>query len=76
MDIIQSVTTKIAQRKGCAMTELPPLYNTVDPDALRAAIGSMDDRGSTIEFQYCGFDVIARGDESIEISRDAPAQPV
>ncbi|AFO55738.1 MULTISPECIES: HalOD1 output domain-containing protein [Natrinema] len=47
---------RIAARKGCAPTALPPLYEAVDPEALAAVLESNPD--VTVRFEYAGYRVV------------------
>jgi len=47
---------RIAAREGCDVLELPPLYDTIDPEALTAVLES--DAKVSVCFEYCGYRVI------------------
>jgi hypothetical protein len=56
-DVIYRISSTIADQTDSALSELPPLYETIDPDALDAFLGSSDDNAasaSSVEFSYCG----------------------
>lgn len=57
------VVDRVAAESGRAPTELSPLYESVDPDALDAVVESSE---TTISFAYAGQLVTIRGDETIE----------
>ena len=46
------VVHQVAQKERCDVLELPPLYESVDPDALAALAGSQ-----TIQFTYSGYEI-------------------
>lgn len=58
--IYEQIVTEIAALDGREPTELPPLFNAVDPDAL-TAIFSPTEAGATrtgrVQFPYAGYDV-------------------
>ena len=60
----------VAERKGELVTELPPLYDIVDPEALddlfAPSRGSRRDEGIVV-FWYQGYEVTVRADGTISI---------
>jgi len=62
-----AVTCAISRATGVSVTELAPLYEYMDPDALHRFVASMRDRETetSITFQYEGHDVTIRGDGEI-----------
>ena len=67
-----TIVERIATLEGRDPVTLPPLYDTIDPEALDSLVGSStagDSRSpTTIRFTYCGYDVRVRGDGEIGIS--------
>lgn len=67
------VVTAVAGRAGVDETELPPLSDVVDPDALDRLFGrSFDDAsGAPVEvgFEYSGYRVVVDGDRSVSLER-------
>lgn len=63
----------VARSKDVETTGLPPLYETIDPDALDALCSSHtngagdDDAALYIRFTYAGRDVVVRPPEHIEV---------
>ncbi|WP_458205600.1 HalOD1 output domain-containing protein [Haladaptatus sp. NG-SE-30] len=60
------VVAAVADEADTRTTELPPLYHSIDPDALN----EMVERGGndfTISFSFAGYEVLVDGDGSIEI---------
>jgi len=47
---------RIAAREGCDVLELPPLYDTIDPEALTSLLES--DTDLMVCFEYCGYRVL------------------
>lgn len=65
----QSMSAAIVQRVAAftdrAATSLPPLFNTVDPDALDALF--TDRFNGTLTFEYAGCQVRVAGDSSVTV---------
>ena len=58
-----NIVTHIADREGCDPCELkPPLYETIDLDALESLFRS---RHGEVRFTYLGYHVIAQSDGSV-----------
>lgn len=60
VDVPRRILRAVADREGVDTTELPPLYDVVDPDALRTVVETMD--AGRVEFHYCGYEVTVHGD--------------
>jgi len=58
--VSNEVVMAVSEARGIAPTDLDPLAETVDCDALNDLHESMDPGGS-ISFQYAGFDVVVGG---------------
>lgn len=57
----QRVIAEIAQQNAVAPTDLPPLHDVIDPDALDALFEPTPDTGrmtGEVSFEYGGYDVI------------------
>ena len=71
-----AVSTKVIQRVAAVMdrtaTELPPLYETIDPEALDAVIDSARTDESSLEFQftYSGCQVRITGSGAVHVERN------
>lgn len=61
-----AVVEAVAAREGVAETELPPLADAVDPDALDAVVHEDDDRGR-LSFEYHGYAVTVHADGSVTL---------
>lgn len=70
----RAIPKRIATLEGVDLTELDPLYNAIDPDALDALVGAsgQNDSPLQIEFTYHGYDVAVTGDGTIHIDEDVP----
>ncbi|AEH38199.1 HalOD1 output domain-containing protein [Halopiger xanaduensis] len=68
-----SVITAVAARRGVEPTELPPLYEWIDPDALDSLFEPTrtgGPRGGRVSFVYDGHDIVVAFDEGLEITVD------
>lgn len=61
-----TVVELAAEKKGVSPLELPPLYYTVDPDALNRFVDSMD--GGSVRFPYAGLDITVRPPRNVTIA--------
>jgi hypothetical protein len=80
----EAVVRRVANAEGVDPLELPPLYGSVDPDALNSLVDPMPGSGSVrrCDFVYNGYEVSITGDgvvhlrepsESARRKRQAPA---
>lgn len=69
-----TLVTGIAARRNVSPTELPPLYDSIDPDALDALFAPTRTgrpRRGRLEFAYDGHEVVvAVDDDNVEITVD------
>jgi len=61
------VATEVATREDVDATELPPLAEYLDPDALETLVGNRNDGRVTVSFVYCGYDVTVTSDGRVTI---------
>lgn len=68
----QAVVERIAAREGVDPTELTPLFEAIDPDALDRLVGmaGYSDSPLQIEFPYHGYNVTVTGDGVVHIDED------
>lgn len=59
------VLEAVASRDGRDVAVLPPLYDTIDPEALDRIVES---GAVSVEFTYCGYEVVVEG-ESVTVTR-------
>lgn len=71
MDVVHRIVTDVAERKDTSRLDLPPLYESIDPDALKNVVSSTDD-SVTIEFEYCDCTVRVAADGGVEIREAEP----
>ena len=69
--VSQTVVLAVAEATDEDPMELPPLYDTIDPDALNKLFGDRVDGaerlGGSFEFAYAGCDVTVRADGSVDV---------
>lgn len=72
----ETVVDKIASREDTEPTELMPLYDAIDPDALDTLVESANRNGSAfeIEFTYHGYEVIVTDQGIVKIQEDTPSK--
>lgn len=68
-----NVVLSIAALEGVGPIDLPPLAETVDPDALNRVFSLSAEVNGSISFEYAGYDVTVSSDGKLEIvpERDA-----
>jgi len=59
------IVYRVAELEGTTPLELPPLHETVDPDALDTLL---DSEGVTVSFDYYGYYVYMTSDGTVAIS--------
>lgn len=68
--IVEQVVDEVSRIEGVDQTDLPPLYDVVNPDALDSLLGDADRESEgdvRISFSYSGYVVTARDDGIVEI---------
>lgn len=60
------VVEAVAEMEDTDHTELSPLFDTIDPDALDTIV---DENGGAVSFQYAGYAVKVRGTMDIVVQR-------
>ena len=66
----ETVVTTVAEREGVEPTELTPLYEVVDPDALDglfAPLGGSPSTEGEVTFPYQGYEVTAYSTGRVEL---------
>lgn len=67
----QRVIAAVAEETGKDPTEVGPLYNVIDPDALDrlfSSTGTNVRSGGSVEFTFAGCDVVIRGSDEVEVT--------
>lgn len=74
-DVICGISDNITRETGADICELPPLYETIDPDALDAFLRCSDSTDvhpeRSVEFSYCGYRVTVASTGQIEFQRES-----
>lgn len=58
--LIREILTAVAEHEECEPLELPPLYQAIDPDALRRV--AKGPAIATVTFSYYGYQVTIQGE--------------
>lgn len=64
-DGVVPLLDRVADVRGTAVTDLPPLQESLDVDALVGLVAS--DFSGTCRFTYAGCEVVVAGDGSVEV---------
>lgn len=62
-NVSQKVVRAVAQEKGMSETEIPPLYEAIDPDALNTLF--KQSRQGQLSFDYSGYVVTVWNDGDV-----------
>lgn len=68
MNVAQSIVREVATLEEVAPHELPPLYETVDPEALDQTLESLDAGEGSITFTYTDYVVIVDSAGNVTVS--------
>lgn len=60
-----AVVSAVAEAEGVDVVDLPPLYDSIDPDALNNLFSS--GAVESVEFEYAGYTVVVRGEGKIDV---------
>lgn len=62
------IVTHVADRERVSTADLPPLYDSVDPDALEQLLSrSGSNSGVSVSFTYYGYHITTHGDDRIYV---------
>ncbi|MFB6080479.1 MAG: HalOD1 output domain-containing protein [Haloferacaceae archaeon] len=64
-----AVLEAVSASSGVPATDLPPLYDAIDPGALEALFAGRRTSGH-VEFRYAGHVVTVDADRTVEVSTD------
>lgn len=74
LTIVDRIIQRVSTETNTDPLDLPPLYETIEPDALEACIRGMAD--GEVSFTYAGTAVAVDSDGSIRVTTTPPtAQP-
>lgn len=68
---IETVIEKVVAREQRGPTELPPLADILDPDALSTLIDSANGELVSVQFTYCGYAVTVDSAGTVDVSDEA-----
>lgn len=71
-DLAFAVVDSVSAAENATPTELPPLYETIDPDALNALFAGRGATTGSVVFQYHGYTVAVASDGRVCLE---PIQP-
>lgn len=69
----EAVIQTVAETTDTDPLELPPLYETIDPDALDALIEDM--QAGSISFTYTGREITVHSDGTVTIDEPSTGKP-
>lgn len=73
-NVSRAVVEAIADAKDVSPLDVnPPLYNTIDPDALEQFVASVDGRTAAaveVRFTYAGYEVTVTGDGRVAVEAE------
>lgn len=61
----EAVVLAVAERADASPTELPPLYEFLDPDALERLVGGH--ASCRVTFRYAGYELTVTGPEQVTV---------
>lgn len=68
--ISQRVVLAVANRADVQVTELPPLYDFLDPDALNAVVRS-NAADLELSFSFAGYRVTVESDSTVQVRQES-----
>lgn len=72
MTMLTSIVRSVASSVGCAPLDLPPLYETIDPEIVANFVDSVSDDSAALAFPYCGHRVIIQGNGDLIVNHKYP----
>ena len=69
--IVVLIQAAIAAHDGPDMSDCPPLYEVIDPDALDKLFSPLHrdtNRHGKVIFEYCGYQVTVHADRTVELT--------
>lgn len=70
VSVSNAILKRIVTTTDRDVTELPPIYDAIDPDALEALIDSCTTSTASVTFHYHGFRVTVTGDRTVTLTAD------
>ncbi|MDS0477037.1 HalOD1 output domain-containing protein [Natrinema sp. 1APR25-10V2] len=66
MTVLHRIISAVADETGEPPTHLPPLHDTIDPDALERLVASADTEQLQLSFTYAGYRISVYEDGTID----------
>lgn len=70
----ERIVYTVAEQTNTEPHELPPLYDSIDPDSIDRLLTSMEH--GELQFQYAGQAVTVNSDGSVDVSEPVVTHPV
>ena len=73
MDVVDNVVSAVAEKEGVSECELPMLYDSIDPEALKELFEHATTRTDTellVQFSYAGYTVTVQGPNDVTIDEE------
>lgn len=67
--LLERIVRAVADEEGCDPFSLPPLYETIDPDALELLFGNSRSDRLEVIFEYAGYEVVVTGRRGVVVSK-------
>lgn len=67
----EQVVQTVAERSAIGALDLPPLFDTLDPDALDTLVREMDE--GQVSFVYAGYDITVDSRGAIAVDKQLPS---
>jgi hypothetical protein len=67
------IVWNVAETTGIDQTELPVLYDHIDPDALDTFVEKMSD--GEVSFTYAGCDIVVESDGTVRVDERSSPNP-
>lgn len=68
------IVERVADREGVDPTDLEPLYDVVDPEALETLVDGACDGTIEVEFSYYGYEIVVDGNGTVSIDDEPPSE--
>jgi hypothetical protein len=62
-----TIVDRVTDREGVGPLEVPPLYESIDPEAV-AGLVDTGDGVEYVTFSYCGYEITVEGLESVRVT--------
>lgn len=66
-ELLYRIVTRVAAAEGCGPLELPPLYDTFDPEMLVGL--SVESDGTEFSFSYLDYEVVVTSDGDVRLAQ-------